>query len=38
MEMEDFTRSSRTILKLESLKYNLLLSDDQFSVQALRRG
>lgn len=38
LEMEDFTRSSRTILKLESLKYNLLLSDDQFSVQALRRG
>ena len=38
MEMEDFTRSSRTILKLESLKYNLLLTDDQFSVQALRRG
>ena len=38
LEMEDFTRSSRTILKLESLKYNLLLTDDQFSVQALRRG
>ena len=38
LEIEDFTRSSRTILKLESLKYNLLLTDDQFSVQALRRG
>jgi len=38
LEMEDMTRSSRTILKLESLKYNLLLTDDQFSVQALRQG
>jgi outer membrane lipoprotein-sorting protein len=38
LEMQDFTRKSRTILKLESLKYNVQLRDDQFTVQALQRG
>jgi outer membrane lipoprotein-sorting protein len=38
LEMQDFTRKSRTILKLESLKYNTPLKDDQFTLQALQRG
>ena len=38
LEMQDFTRNSRTILKLESLKYNVPLRDDQFTIQALQRG
>lgn len=38
LEMEDFTRNSRTILKLESIRYNAPLSEDQFTVAALRRG
>ena len=38
LEMEDFARKSRTILKLESLKYNVKLRDDQFTLQALQRG
>jgi hypothetical protein len=37
MEMEDFTRNSRTVLQLESLKYNVPLRDDQFELRALRR-
>lgn len=37
-EMEDFTRSSKTVLKLQSLRYNVPLKDDSFTVQALRRG
>ena len=38
LEMEDVTRKSRTVLKLDSLKYNTPLRDDQFTEQALRRG
>jgi hypothetical protein len=38
LEMHDFLRDSRTILKLDSLEYNVPLRDDQFTVQALRRG
>jgi hypothetical protein len=38
IEMQDFTRNSRTILQLESLDYNLPLRDEQFTLEALRRG
>ncbi|HUA17266.1 MAG TPA: outer membrane lipoprotein-sorting protein [Bryobacteraceae bacterium] len=38
LEMEDLTRKSRTILKLDSLKYNAPLKEDQFTVESLRRG
>ena len=38
LEMEDFTRNSRTVLKLESLNYNAPLRDEQFTLEALRRG
>ena len=38
LDMQDFTRNSRTILKLESLKYNEPLGADQFTLEALRRG
>jgi outer membrane lipoprotein-sorting protein len=38
LEMHDLTRSSRTILKLESLKYDVPLRDDQFTIQALQRS
>jgi hypothetical protein len=37
LEMEDLTRHSRTILRLDSLKYNVPLREDQFTVEALRR-
>lgn len=38
LEVEDVVRKSRTILTLQSIKYNISLSNDQFTVQALRRG
>ena len=38
LEVEDVTRKSRTILKLESVKYNVPFTADQFTVPALRRG
>lgn len=38
LEMQDFSRNSRTVLKLESLNYNAALRDDQFTLEALRRG
>jgi hypothetical protein len=38
LEMEDFTRNSRTVLKLESLRYNVPLKQEQFTLQALRRN
>lgn len=38
LEMHDLTRNSHTILKLESLKYDVPLRDDQFTLQALQRG
>ncbi len=37
LEVEDFTRNSRTILKMDSLRYNVPFEDGQFTVQALRR-
>jgi outer membrane lipoprotein-sorting protein len=38
LEVEDVTRKSRTVLNLQSIKYNAPLASDQFTVQALRRG
>jgi hypothetical protein len=38
MEMTDLRRKSRTVLTLEDLKYNLPMKDDDFTLQALRRG
>jgi len=38
LDMEDVPRKSRTILKLDSPKYNGPLRDEQFTLQALRRG
>jgi outer membrane lipoprotein-sorting protein len=37
LEMHDVGRNSRTILKLEKLEYNVTLSEDGFTLQALRR-
>lgn len=37
LDMEDLTRKSRTVLKLDALKYNLPMRDEQFTVEALRR-
>ncbi len=37
LEVEDFTRYSRTILQMESLKYNVPFQNAQFTVQALRQ-
>jgi outer membrane lipoprotein-sorting protein len=38
LDMEDFTRKSRTVLQLNSLRYNVDLKESQFTVEALRRG
>jgi hypothetical protein len=38
IEIQDLPRNSRTVLKLDSLDYNLPLRDDQFTLEALRRG
>jgi hypothetical protein len=38
IEVEDVTRKSRTILRLESVAYNAKLSADQFTLPALRRS
>ena len=37
LEMTDPGRKSRTILKLENVRYNVPMKDDDFTVQALRR-
>jgi len=37
LEMADLRRDSRTILKLENVRYNVPMKDDDFTVQALRR-
>jgi len=37
LEMHDLKQNSRTILQLEKLQYNLALSPDNFTLQALRR-
>ena len=36
--MEDLRRGSKTIMKLEKLSYNESMKDDDFTIQALRRG
>jgi hypothetical protein len=38
LEVEDVARKSRTVLSLESVIYNQPLANDEFTVQALRRG
>jgi hypothetical protein len=38
IEVHDRARNSRTVLKLESLNYNVPLREDQFTLEALRRG
>jgi hypothetical protein len=38
LEMADLKRNSRTILTLEKLEYNLPMKDEDFTLQALRRG
>jgi hypothetical protein len=37
IDMHDLKRNSRTILKIESLQYNVPMRDDAFTLQALRR-
>jgi hypothetical protein len=36
LDMTDFRRKSRTVLKLERLQYNVPLKDEDFTLQALR--
>jgi hypothetical protein len=38
IEVQDFTRSSRTSLRLDALQYNAPLPENQFTIEALRRG
>jgi hypothetical protein len=38
LEVEDVTRKSRTVLTIDSVVYNAPLADNEFTVQALRRG
>lgn len=38
VEVFDAGRNSRTVLKLEKLQYNLPLKDEDFTLEALRRG
>lgn len=38
VEVYDEARRSRTILKLEKLQYNLPMKDEDFTLEALRRG
>jgi hypothetical protein len=38
LDVQDFTRNSRTTLTLDALKYNVPLTDNQFTIEALRRG
>jgi hypothetical protein len=37
IEVEDLGRRSKTVLKLESLKYNIPMQGDEFTLEALRR-
>jgi outer membrane lipoprotein-sorting protein len=37
LEMTDLHRNSRTTLKLENVRYNVSLEDNEFTLQALRR-
>jgi hypothetical protein len=38
IEVYDVARKSRTVLKLEKLKYNVPAKDEDFTIQALRRA
>jgi outer membrane lipoprotein-sorting protein len=38
MEVMDPSRNSRTVMKLEKLQYNLPLKEEDFTLEALRRG
>ncbi len=38
MEVFDANRKSRTVLKLEKLEYNVPMKDEDFTLEALRRG
>jgi hypothetical protein len=38
LEVFDANRKSRTVLKLEKLEYNVPMKDEDFSLEALRRG
>ncbi len=38
LEMTDLGRKSRTVLTLEKLQYNVPMKDEDFTLQALRRG
>jgi hypothetical protein len=38
LEMHDLGRDSRTVLTLEKLEYNVPMRDEDFTLQALRRG
>jgi Outer membrane lipoprotein-sorting protein len=38
IEVYDENRKSRTVLKLEKLKYNVPMKDENFTLEALRRG
>jgi outer membrane lipoprotein-sorting protein len=38
LEVYDANRKSRTVLKLEKLEYNVPMKDEDFTLEALRRG
>lgn len=38
LEVFDSRRNSRTVMKLEKLDYNVAMKDEDFTLQALRRG
>jgi len=38
VEVFDVGRNSRTVLKLEKLQYNVPMKDQEFTIEALRRG
>jgi hypothetical protein len=38
LEMADLRRNSRTILTFEKLEYNVAMKEENFTLQALRRG
>jgi len=37
IDMHDLKRDSHTILKIETLQYNVPMKDEDFTLQALRR-
>jgi len=38
LEMADLKRNSRTILTFDKLEYNVPMKEENFTLQALRRG